>query len=251
MGKPDRSADAREAVSRVVDGVRTLGTRKTLENVVGVYRKHDLLIEASAIAFRILLAVIPALLFVIGLLGFFDLGSIYRDHVLPNLRSSVSPPAFHLIDDAVTYVLQSQQVFWVTAGAGIAVWEMSGIVRAVGQVLNRLYEVDDDRPALERLRNSVLVGAAVGVLLLAALAAARLLPLGLRGLWGAGLVGSPLSLAVGLLLAAGLLLAVDRVRQHGDGLHPARVRVPGRGRVPHGARGRCPGRGPRVEISAR
>jgi membrane protein len=181
--------------------------RGTIDDVAEAIRKDDLLIAATAIAFRVLLAAIPATLFVIGLLGFLDLGSVWRSDVVPSLRDGVSPAAFHLIDHAVTYVLERQQVFWVTVGLGIAIWEMSGIVRAVGQILNRLYGVKDDRPGLERLRNSLLVGAASGALLLAAVAAARLVPLGIGSALGHGLVAWVVGHVIGLALAAVLLLA--------------------------------------------
>src|SRR5689334_23149439 len=167
--------------------------------LVDAFREHDLLVEAGAIAFRVLVAAIPALLFLIGLLGFFDLAGVWTDHVAPSLRESVSAPAYTLIDRAVRYVLDNEQVFWVTVGALIATWELSGVVRGVANVLNRLYGVDERRPPRERLLNSLWVGAAVGALLFAAIAAARLLPLGARAVLGNGDLASGVGLLLGLL----------------------------------------------------
>ena len=174
-----------------------------------MFEEHGLLIEASALAFRVLLAAIPAALFVVGLLGFFDLESVWRDHVVPTLQANVSHPAFKLIDQAVTYVLRNEQGFWTTAGAAIAVWQMSNIVRGVGKVLDRLYGIEEEEEGstLRRLLTSLWVGAVVGLLWLGAICAGRLLPLAVRDALGGGAVASVLGVAVGILLAAALLLA--------------------------------------------
>jgi membrane protein len=183
-----------------------LDARRRIAELVDAFEEHKLLIEASALAFRVLLAAVPAILFVVGLIGFFGLESLWRDHVVPSLRSNVSPPAFKPIDQAVTYVLHNQQVFWVTAGAAIATWEMSGIVRGVANLLNGLYGIEDDRPGLERLVNSLWLGAVVGLLWLAAICAGRLLPIAVRAALGDAALPSILGWALGVLVAATLLM---------------------------------------------
>jgi membrane protein len=181
-------------------------SRDALARAVGEFRDQALLVEASAIAFRVLLATIPAALFLIGLVGFLNLDSVWRDEVAPGLRDSVSQPAFHVIDDTVTYVLERQQLFWITIGVAVAVWEMSAVVRAVARVLNRIYGVEDDRPGRERLLNSLWVAALVGLLILAALAAVKLGALVLADFLGRGTVASVVSFIVRWTLALVLLL---------------------------------------------
>jgi membrane protein len=192
---------------RLRSSVASMRSRDAATAILAEFREHGLLVEASAIAFRVLLATIPAALFLIGLLGFLNLDSVWRDEVVPSLRDSVSQSAFRLIDDTVTYVLERQQVFWITIGLALAVWEMSAVVRAVARVLNRIYGVADDRSERERLLNSLWVAALVGVLILGALAAVMLGAIALADLLGRGPLASVVSFVVRWAVALVLLLA--------------------------------------------
>src|SRR3954469_636916 len=106
------------------------------------FRRHELLLYASAISFRVLFALPPLLLFSFGLLGFLDLEEVWRNDIAPDVHSAVSSDVFKLVDDTVRKVLSQQQLFWVTAGAVLAVWEVSGAVRLTMRALNRIYEAE-------------------------------------------------------------------------------------------------------------
>jgi membrane protein len=162
------------------------------------YREVDLLTYGSAIAFQVMFAVIPVALFGLGLLGFLGLDDVYRDDVAPDLRSSMSADAFGVMDEVVRKVLGSGQLFWITAGALIAIWEMSGAMRAVMQVFDRIYESDRERGFRERYVTSLLLAVGVGALLLGAVAVTQLAPLLLDG--PVLLLRWPV--AVGLMVAA-------------------------------------------------
>lgn len=196
-----------EAFRRVRDGVTDLDLRDTIPRIVEGFREHNLLVEASGIAFRVLLALIPCSLFVLGLVGFLGVDEVWRQDVAPDLRSSVSPPAYKLINDTVTQVLGQKQLFWVTAGAALAVWEISGIVRAVRKILNRMYGARKSRSNREIFLTSFVVGAIVGVLVLGALAVVRIGPLAIDALLGDGVVIEVIGALVRWALALGLLLA--------------------------------------------
>jgi len=159
---------------------------------------------------------VTGLLCLIGLLGFFGLTEVWRADLAPDIERSVSGAAFRVIDQAVTHVLESQELFWVTAGAAIAIWQFSGVVRADGQTLNRVYEVEEERPLLAELSRSIATGTAVALLLLAALAIVRLGPLALEDVFGDSgaiailgfvlrwaLAGALLFVIVGLIARAG------------------------------------------------
>jgi membrane protein len=196
-----------ESWDRVREGAGALGLRDAVRRVRAAFVEHDLVLKASAIAFRVFLALIPCILFVVGLLGFLDLEEVWRDDIAPDLRDGVSTPAFKLIDDAVTHVLTHQQLFWVTAGALLATWQLSSVVRGVGKILNRVYGDDaDSRPFSERISVSYAVAAAVGLLVLAAVAVVRLGAVGLDHVLGAGPVAELVSFVVRWSLAVVLLL---------------------------------------------
>src|SRR5215213_9598515 len=192
--------DVTASFDRVRHGATALSLSEAITRGRAAFVEDDLVLQASAIAFRALLALIPCTLFVIGLLGFLGLDEVWTSDIVPDLRDSVSAPAFKLIDDAVTRVLTHQQVFWVTGGALIATWQLSSIVRGVGKVLNRMYdEQADSRPLAGRLATSYVAAAAVGVV--------RLGPLVLDDVLWEGWTGELVGFVVRWGLAALMLLA--------------------------------------------
>ena len=183
--------------------------RAWVRGLVDAFEENDLLTYASAISFQILSSIVPALMFGFGLLGFLNLDGVWRDELAPEIKSSVSKPAFSVIDDAVTKALTQHQVFWVTFGFLIALWQISGGVRAVMGALNTVHGVDTQRSFWRRMIVSFALALALGVCWLIAITAVVLGPL----LWG----DEPLGVAVMLFLArwavagAVLLLAVALV----------------------------------------
>lgn len=192
----------------VRDAIAALSLSELTSGALAAFREHQLLIAAAGIAFRVFLALVTGALMTVGLVGFLDLEEVWRQDLAPDLRAAVSPAAYQLIDEAVTTVLTSKQFFWVTLGAAIAVWQISGVVRASGQTLNRLYETADDRSFWEELRSSILVGALIGLLMLLALLVVRVGPVAIDELLGSGWVVSAIGFLVRWAIAGALLLLV-------------------------------------------
>jgi membrane protein len=183
--------------------------RAWVRELVDAFEENDLLTYASAIAFQILSALVPALMFGFGLLGFLSLDGVWRDELAPDIKANVSKPAFAVIDDVVTKALSQHQLFWVTFGFVIALWQISGGVRAVMGALNTVHGVETRRSFWRRMLVSFALGLALGACWLVAITAVVLGPL----LYG----DIPLAVAALLLLArwavagAVLLLAVALV----------------------------------------
>jgi membrane protein len=184
--------------------------RQYAKELVERFEEHDLLTSASAISFQILTSLVPFALFAFAMLGFLSLAPVWRDDLAPHVQAHVSPAAFKVIDDTVTRVLTGRQLFWLTGGLLLTIWEVSGAVRAVMGALNRLYRVRRQRSWRERMVVSTTLAVVVGGLLLAALAAVTLLPLAYGDVAqpaGAALFVGRWALAgVFMLLAVGLLL---------------------------------------------
>jgi membrane protein len=140
------------------------------------FEEHEILNHASAIAFQVLTALVPLLLVLLALIGFFDLQRVWTD-AAREIRPQVSPAAFTVIDDTVRNVLGSKQPFWLTVGAAFALWRLSAAMRAVMGALDRIYGAERERPLLERLRVSIGLALAVSALLLLALVVVHLVPL--------------------------------------------------------------------------
>jgi membrane protein len=151
--------------------------RQRVRELVDAFEEHDLLTSASAISFQVFTAIVPFLLFAFGLLGFLHLNNVWANDVAPHIEPNVSKAAFTVINDTVTRVLTDKRVFWVTAGALLTVWQVSGAVRAVIGALNRVYRTGKERSWKRRMLVSTVLAIAVGACILCAIAAATLAPL--------------------------------------------------------------------------
>jgi membrane protein len=184
--------------------------RGRVREVVSAYEEHDLLTYASAISFQILSALVPFLLFAVSLLGFLHLDEVWREELAGQIKPTISAPAFQVLDDAIEKALSSKQVFWLTAGFVLALWQISGAIRAVMGALNTIYRQRTRRSWRRRMLVSTALGLAVGGCFLLAIAVVTLPPLLYDDVspalavmlallrWGAA--GALLLLAVGLLL---------------------------------------------------
>lgn len=187
--------------------------KPVLRGLVSGFDRNDLLLFASAISFQVLTALVPLMLFALGALGFFGLTGVWTQDLRPEIVGGVSSAALTIIDDTVEKVLGSAQLFWVTAGAAIATWQLSGAVRAVMEALNRVYGAEEDRSVGRRFAVSIVLAVALLVLTFAAVGVVVFVPLLdgnppalvgallFVGRWGVAAV--ILGLAVGLLVHQG------------------------------------------------
>ena len=201
-------AGTREVIARVRAEARTAETGDVVHALIRAYREGDLLTYASAISFQIFFALIPFLMFAFGLLGFLSLQEAWQKDIAPEVQANVSDAVYRVIDDTVNQVLGQKQLFWVTLGAAIAVWEISGAVRAVMQVFNRIYEVDETRSFWRRMRTSIGLAAVAAVMLILAAVVLRFSPLLVDRLGADGLIVDLVSFAARWAIALVLLLVV-------------------------------------------
>jgi membrane protein len=196
------------APSLAVDG------RKLAPGVIDAFRRNGLMNFAAAISFQVILAMVPFLLFLLALLGFLHLGEVWRSDVAPEIRGSVSDAAYRLLDSTATRVLTQKQLWWVTAGFALAVWEVSSATRVTMTALDRIYGFHRRRGFLELFPRSVGLGLMMGCVLVAAVAVVRFVPLLTGDLHG---VASVISFLVRWLAAAALLgAAVALVVRYGS-----------------------------------
>jgi membrane protein len=196
---------------------RAKSWRHRVGAVVKAYEEHDLLTYASAISFQILSSIVPFALFGVALLGFLHLEEVWRDELAPQIEPTISREGFEVLDDAVQKALSSQQVFWLTAGFLIALWQVSGAVRAVMGALNTIYRERTRRSWVRRMLVSTGLALAEGVCFLGAIGVVTLTPL----LYGDVPAALALALLVARWAAAGalLLLAVGLLLHYAPERH--------------------------------
>jgi membrane protein len=151
--------------------------RELTTDVVRSFQRNGLANFASAIAFRVILALVPFLLFLFALMGYLHLDEIWRNDVAPELKKNVSETAYRLISDTIHQVLSQKQGWWLTAGFVITLWELSAATRVAMTAMDRIYGFHRRRALLELLPRSVALGAAMGICAVAAVAIVRFGPL--------------------------------------------------------------------------
>src|SRR3954449_2125571 len=123
-------------LGRLAREARGLKPREAWREILRGFKENDLLTYASAISFQVFFALVPLALLGLGLLGTFGLSDWWSSDAAHTVRENVSQPVYHVIDGTVRKILAHRQLFWITLGAAIAVWEVSGAMRATMQVLN-------------------------------------------------------------------------------------------------------------------
>jgi membrane protein len=192
----------------LVTDARALSPRAAIHEILHGFKENDLLTYASAISFQVFFALVPLALLALGLLGSFGLSEVWSTDVAPTVRDNLSPAAFQVVNDTVTKVLSDQQLFWATLGGTIAVWEVSGAMRATMQVLNRVYGVTERRSFRRKLGESIALSTAVTLLLLLAAAVTKVGPVTARAVLGNADAVSALSNIASWAAAVALLFLV-------------------------------------------
>jgi len=167
MAKPRRVASAQATSGRTArafgEGWQLSARARELGRaLLDGFKEHDLLTYASAISFQILTAIIPFVLFVLALAGLLHLDTVWRDHVGPQIRVQVSPAVFSVISEAVNNVFAGTKVLWATLGGGLALWQVSGAVRAVMGAFDGIYGSRAPRAFARRYLISFALAIAVG-----------------------------------------------------------------------------------------
>jgi membrane protein len=187
--------------------------RELCQAILDGFKQHDLLTYSSAISFQIITAVVPFVMFVLALAGLLHLNSVWQDHVAPEIRAHVSAAVFSVISSAVTRALSGRAVLWATFGGVLALWQVSGAVRAVMGAFDRIYGASFERPFIRRYVISFALAIATGACFILAVVCLELAPFFTIGdpgpVWGVFAFVARWVLAVGFLsLAVGVLVHI-------------------------------------------
>jgi membrane protein len=172
------------------------------EPVRAAYAEDGLATHAAAIAFRLLIALVPLALLGVALLGALGLEDTWGDAIAPPLEDRLQLQVFAALDQVANDILDGPYLTLILFASALLVWELARGVRAVTRALNEIHDVEESRswPRLVL----VTLGLAVGVGALLVTAALVLVVGGRMGL-AAELLRWPLALLV-LGLAVGLLV---------------------------------------------
>ena len=190
-----------------------LRARELSRALLDGFKQHDLLTYSSAISFQILTAVVPFFMFVLALAGLLHLNDVWRDHIAPEIHRHVSGAVFSVISSAVNKAFSGKQLLWATVGGGLALWQVSGAVRAVMGAFAQIYGATTERTFFRRYLISFALAIATGACFILAAVSLLFAPFFSvhhpDGAWNVFAFAARWSLGVGFLsLAVGLLVHV-------------------------------------------
>ena len=130
---------------------------------------------AAALTYYSVLALFPAAIALLSLVGLVGQGPTTVDTLLQILRDMGASSAADTVEPTLTKLSQSTGAGWgLLIGLLVALWSASGYVNAFGRGLNRVYEVPEGRP-IWKLRPMMLLVTLITVALAALVALALVL----------------------------------------------------------------------------
>jgi membrane protein len=122
---------------------------------VDLFSRHNLLTYASAIALRTFIAAVACTLFGLGVLGAAHERTLWKSTIGPQIEPKVLPHVFDGINETVQHVFGSSSAGLLALASALAVWEVSGIIRASIGALDEIYETPETRPFWVRFPISI------------------------------------------------------------------------------------------------
>jgi YihY family inner membrane protein len=112
-------------------------------------RRHRLTTHANAIAFRVLVSLVPLALLGIGLLGTFGLEDAWTDSISPTLHRHLQPSAAVAADDIAEGVFNRKGAGLLALSSALVIWNTLRAIREVEHALEEIHEKEGrPRPLL-------------------------------------------------------------------------------------------------------
>ncbi|WP_042373083.1 YihY/virulence factor BrkB family protein [Streptacidiphilus neutrinimicus] len=150
----DSARDPQTAAERGPDEptrVPGRGWRAVLKGTGKEFLDDELPDRAAALTYYGVLAIFPALLVLVSILGL--IGTSAANTVLDNLQKLAPGPAREILHTAVTQLQASHGTGGVVAVLGLAgaLWSASGYIAAFTRAANAVYDIREGRPAWKTL----------------------------------------------------------------------------------------------------
>ncbi len=138
---------------------------RTLKRTVKEFREDNLTDWAAALTYYGVLAIFPALLALVSILGV--LGSSATQPLLDNLGNVAPGPAKDIFTNAIEDLQKNQGAAGIllVVGLAAALWSASGYVAAFMRASNAIYEVEEGRPFWTRRPLQIAITVAMVMLL--------------------------------------------------------------------------------------
>lgn len=153
----------------MISGFRGMSPIGVGKQSVKEFMDDDMSTHAAALTYRFLLAIFPFLIFILTLLGAFNMEEFF-DSLLNEAQGALSPELYTQFENILTQVQSGANGGLLSFGLILAVWSAAGGVRSVIHALNIAYDVEEERGLIKKYLASVLYTIGLAALFLAALA---------------------------------------------------------------------------------
>jgi membrane protein len=123
---------------------------------------------AAQLAYYLLLALVPAIVFLVALASFLPPRLI--EQMISSVGTFAAPEMTELLRGQMESIANGEHAGLLTFGFAMALWSSSAAVVAVTDALNRAYDIEEARPWWKIRLNAILLTAGLAVFVLAAFA---------------------------------------------------------------------------------
>ena len=146
-----------------------LSVKELASRVVQEVREDDCLGGAAQLAYYLLFAVFPFLLFLTALVGFLPIPNL-MERLMAALAMVLPGEAVTLLQDNIRHLVTEQKGGLLSFGILAALWSSSSAVVAITAALNQAYDVEEGRPWWKVRVTALLLTVGLSLFLLIAVA---------------------------------------------------------------------------------
>lgn len=175
--------------------------KEILDLWVGLFRQHDLMTYATAIAFQALVGLVAVVLLALAVLGEIGRRDVWTSQIGPRIEPKVLPEVFSGMTAIVEKIFHTSSLTLIVIASVIVVLELSLVVRTVSRAIARIYGQTEDRPWLSRWATALGISVALTAALLGAILLATAARTAVHGGWS-------IPFTIGRWLLEAILIAI-------------------------------------------
>jgi membrane protein len=150
-----------------IPGFADVAPLAVMKRAVKDFFDDQMLTFAAALAYHIMLALFPFIIFLLTLLGALGLPEFF-DWILRQARTALPPDTYGIVQGVVGEVRAQRRQGLLSFSIVFALWAASAGVRSLMTALNAAYDIEESRPLWQRFPLSVLYTIGLAVLLIVA-----------------------------------------------------------------------------------
>ena len=149
---------------------------RLIRDIADAFREHELFVFASALAFRVLVALVPLTLLGFALLGLLGLDDVWRDELGPALEDRVTRPVYDAIDSTVERILRDDAWPLFVFAIALTLWHVARAMRVVMKATNAIHGIRERRSRWRLIATDIALAVVVSVSLVGSVLVVVVLP---------------------------------------------------------------------------